>query len=122
MTGSSDDLADLCAAEKDAFSLCQVVLMLDEARANKDEAAIKAALAINMELWVGIRAFASSPSNGLVDVVRGNLITLSQYVSGKTVKQMQGLDDSVLDTLVNINLQISEGLLEGVNKAAKLAS
>ncbi len=51
--------------------------------------------------------------NDLPESVKDNLILLGNYVADTTLKSADGLKDETIDTLININLQISEGLLEG---------
>ncbi len=51
--------------------------------------------------------------NGLPEKVKDNLISLGNYVANTTFKSANNLKDETIDTLININLQISEGLLEG---------
>jgi hypothetical protein len=44
--------------------------------------------------------------------IRDNLIQLSQFVTQKTFEVSNGVTDEILDSLIAVNLQISEGLLE----------
>ena len=51
------------------------------------------------------------------DEVKENLQKLSKFVAEKTFENPKILSQQTMDTLVNINLQISEGLLEGLTAA-----
>jgi len=55
--------------------------------------------------------------NPLPEETKQNLIKLSQFVTQTTMAQGVELPAEVLDTFININLQISEGLLEAQPKA-----
>lgn len=105
---------DLSLTEQDAFSLSQAAIQLDQSRDDKDQLA--AALEQNMEIWVAIRTLISRAGDAVQADTRDNLVRLSQFVAESTMKHGVDVPASVLDTLININLQISEGLLEGDTK------
>jgi flagellar biosynthesis regulator FlaF len=107
----------LTAQEKDAFGLSRAAIALDNARnQSTDPASLAQALNHNLELWVAIRSFVSNEKNNVPSDVRENLLKLGQYVAEKTFKSADGLSDQELSSLININLQISEGLLEGASQ------
>jgi flagellar biosynthesis regulator FlaF len=107
-------LDDLKPGEQDAFGLVQAAVALDSAR--NDSAALAAALDHNMQLWVAIGTLAESPTNSLPATVKDNLVRLSKFVSETTLAHGVSIAQDALTTLININLQISEGLLEGCAK------
>jgi len=110
---------DLLAQEEDAYSLMQAAVLLDQARNCKEgseEATLEAALNNNLELWIAIRAAISQPANRFPDTVKENLVRLSKYVVSTTRIHGSAINEHALATLININLQISEGLLEGGEK------
>ncbi|SCA57868.1 conserved hypothetical protein [Candidatus Terasakiella magnetica] len=107
------DFDNLSSLEKDAFGLSRAAVLLDQARENDDAAALTNALNHNLEIWVAIRTFVSKEDNAVPADVRDNLLKLGQYVAEVTFKSAEGLSASDIASLVNINLQISEGLLEG---------
>jgi hypothetical protein len=111
-------------AEEMAFQLAQAAILLDCARRDKsfEPEALTAALNQNMETWVALRSIIKRSDCGLDDEVKDNLDRLARFVAertfviGETGKggRDAGLpDDGGIDSLININLQISEGLLEG---------
>ncbi len=69
-----------------------------------------------MELWVAIRMLVSRNGGGMTDETKDNLTKLSQFVAETTMNHGVDISAETLDTLININLQISEGLLEGMNR------
>ncbi|MDV7339048.1 flagellar biosynthesis regulator FlaF [Terasakiella sp. A23] len=108
---------ELSVQEKDAFGLSRAAVELDKARQDKgNQAGLANALNHNLELWVAIRTFVSKEENNVPADVRENLLKLGQYVAEVTFKSADGISDQDVSSLVNINLQISEGLLEGAGK------
>ena len=104
----------LSLPEEQALALSRAAIMLDQARQNlSDRTALGAALNQNLETWVAIRTIAQKPENGLSTSVQQNLVRLSNFVADSTFKSSETISEKTLDTLININLQISEGLLEG---------
>ena len=104
----------LSISEEEAFGLSRAAVMLDQAKQNRaDKVALATALNHNLELWVAIQGMVARRDNDLPESVKDNLISLGNYVADTTFKSADGLKDETIDTLININLQISEGLLEG---------
>jgi flagellar biosynthesis regulator FlaF len=112
-----DALPDLSAIEEQALVLSQAAIGLDQARAGvRDAGALAKALEANVEVWVAIRTLVEDPASAIQQNVRDNLLRLSMFVASTTFKHGIGIPDSTLNTLININLQISEGLLEGAKR------
>jgi len=110
---STLELQSMSTREKDALALTEAAVGLDQARGRATDLA--AALEHNLELWVAIRTLVSRPGNSLPATIRHNLVQLSGFVAGTTWRDGITIPDSRLDTLININLQIAEGLLQGGN-------
>jgi len=106
-----DDPDTFPSPVQEAYSLSEAAVMLDQARANKGSLAT--ALEHNMELWVAIRMLISREDNAIPPETSENLKRLSQFIAETTMLQGVEITSETLDTLININLQISEGLLEG---------
>jgi flagellar biosynthesis regulator FlaF len=105
----------LAVAEKQAMCLSRGALLLDQAKQKSDDRQLLTyALNENLEVWVAIKTIAERPDTGLSDSVRDNLIRLCNYVADTTFKSAEEISEQAIDTLININLQISEGLLEGL--------
>ena len=121
MTYDDATAEPLSISEEEAFDLSRAAVMLDQANGmldqakqnRADKAALAAALNHNLALWVAIQGIVARRDNGLHEKVKDNLISLGNYVADTTFKSAEGLRDETIDTLININLQISEGLLEG---------
>ena len=103
-------------AEEQAFQLSQAAIRIDQARRVKDKnpAALVDALNRNVEIWVALRSIVMREDCMLADEVKQNLTKLAQFVADRTFADGE-IANSTLDALININLQISEGLLEGLN-------
>lgn len=112
-----DNLPDLSGIEEQALVLSQAAIQLDQARSGKrDPLVLATALEANVEVWVAIRALVDDPATTLQPNVCENLRRLSVFVASSTFMHGINISDSTLNTLININLQISEGLLEGAKR------
>lgn len=107
--------------EKDAQALTNAALGISKAVAEKNQETLTAALQMNLEIWTGIRVVMGMEESPVAKETRDNLIRLSQYVTKTSHELTQNLQETTAETLVNINLQIAEGLLEGIAKAAEQA-
>jgi flagellar protein FlaF len=81
-----------------------------------------AALRQNWRLWTIFQASLLEPECTLPAPVRSNLLGLSNFVDRQTASLLAVRDPKKIDTLVNINRQISEGLLEGQRVGAARAA
>lgn len=111
----TDDVLSL--AEELAFQLSHSAIQLDQARqepANK--ALLATALEQNMETWIGLKTIVSADGCTLPDAVKVNLCQLAEFVTSRTLQGVEAVTASTVDALINVNLQISEGLLEGQAK------
>ena len=105
-------------AVEQAFQLSQAAIRLDLARLDRDSepARLLEALGSNLEIWMTLRYIVSRDDCQLPDDTRSNLIRLSRFVADRTFVNDGDMADATLDALININLQIAEGLLEGVEQ------
>ncbi|MGD9637720.1 MAG: flagellar biosynthesis regulator FlaF [Alphaproteobacteria bacterium] len=102
-------------AEQDAMVLVKAAVELTSARDRKDKGALVQALDSNLQIWVGIKTAAKRKENPLSSEIKQNLIKLADFVAQKTFELGENMNDTTLDTIINANLQISEGLLEKRN-------
>lgn len=109
----ADDDTPLSAIEEDANALAQTALALSRAVESKDQAALNAALDTNLQLWIGIRTLVARDDHPLPPEVRDNLTQLSHFVTQTTMAARDGQNTQDVEAMINTNLQISEGLLEG---------
>jgi len=111
----SDSATDqLSIIEEQAFQLSQSAIRLDQARTERESnnAVFAAALDQNLDVWMAIRTVAQRAVPGFSNDIRNNLVKLSHFVADTTFGGPENVGDSTVDTLININLQIAEGLLE----------
>jgi flagellar biosynthesis regulator FlaF len=108
---------NLTVAEEQAFQLSQAAIALDQAKAERSNLSkLAAALERNLEVWVGLKTIVSTDGCLLPDAVKDNLRRLANFVADRTLQGVENMADTTIDALININLQISEGLLEGAKK------
>ena len=101
-------------AQQEAYYLAKCGLDLSEAGKSGDKQQMVEALDNNQRLWVLIKTLMSSKNSKMPQETKDNLIKLADYVSRNTIKLGQNLDNmdqKMLSCFVNINRQISEGLL-----------
>ncbi len=100
--------------EMDAAAFSQAAYVLDQAKQNmKDKALGERALKYNQLLWSIVQDDVSTKDNKLPDEIKANLMSLSIFVDKQTTKGLASPTAEVFESLININLNISEGLMEG---------
>jgi flagellar protein FlaF len=83
----------------------------------------RAALRANWRLWTIFQASVVEPDCNLPMELRSNLLGLANFVDKLTVELLAQADAKKIDILINMNRQISEGLMEGARaKAAQSAT
>ncbi len=101
-------------AQQEAYYLAKSGLDLLEAFNSKDHAQMVEALDCNQRLWVMIKTLMSKGKTKLPEETRNNLVRLADYVARNTIvlgQDLDNVDQKMLNSFVNINRQISEGLL-----------
>lgn len=108
----------LTLIEEQAYQLARTALAIDGARARHgaDSPEARATLQDNLMVWVAIRTVAQRPDCTLMPEAKKNLVDLCNFMADKAFSP-DSLIDKTLDMIININLQISEGLLEGEKRA-----
>ncbi len=110
---------ELTVVEQQAFNLAQAAIQLDQSRiGERNLGKMAQALEHNLQVWIEIGVLVRSPESRLAENVRDNILKLRDFISDMTMKHGVDIPDTTLNTLININFQISEGLLEGA-KARK---
>jgi flagellar biosynthesis activator protein FlaF len=100
-------------ARSEAWALLEAARQLNKTKEGPiDE--FRAALRANWRLWTLFQANLVDADCKLPDQLRGNLLGLANFIDKTTVEMLVERDPKKIDTLVNINRQISEGLLEGM--------
>lgn len=111
MTKNTDQVRN---AEREASIMLNHAVALSQA-ANSDKESDKIlALDSNLKLWVEVETTLKDAKNLLPTEIKDNLLKLSKYVERLTLSKGVRMSKSDFDTLVNINMQISEGLVEAV--------
>ena len=101
-------------AEKEAVVLLNQAMALAKASTSTSEHEIIQALDSNLKLWVEIETSLKSAKNLLPEDIKSNLMKLSKFVERMILCKGLKMTKTDFDCLVNINMQISEGLVEAV--------
>ena len=111
MNGKIDQVKN---AENEAIILLNHAMELSRAAVSNDDLEKVSALDSNLKLWVEIETSLKSAKNLLPEDIKNNIIKLSKFVERLTLSKGAKMTKSDFDCLININMQISEGLLEAV--------
>lgn len=103
--------------QEDALALLRSAANISRTRQESDKAQLVMALDENFRLWTAIQTVAGKDSL-LARDTRENLLKLADFVVARTISEGASATERTLDTLENMNLQIAEGLLEGMAGAA----
>lgn len=101
-------------AEEEAAVLLNHAMKISKAFESNDDYLKLEALDDNLKLWVEIEMTLKNAKNLLPEDIKANLIKLSKYVEHLTLSKGVNMSRSDSDTLININMQISEGLLDAI--------
>ncbi len=99
-------------ARSEAWALLEAARQLNTTK-NGSIDEFRAALRANWRLWTIFQASLIEPDCTLPDAVRANLLGLANFIDKATVDLLADREPAKIDALVNINRQISEGLMEG---------
>jgi flagellar protein FlaF len=98
--------------EVEAMAFTKAALMLDEAKGQtEDYDAYAAALKFNQLLWTIIQADIVDTANTLPPQLKANILSLSIFVDKQTVKALADTNGDHLDSLIDINKNLAEGLM-----------
>ena len=110
----TDTLEQVKDAEAEAKILLNYAMALSKASTSGDKRQMLAALDNNLKLWVEIETSLKNAKNLLPEDIKSNLLSLSKFVEKLTLYKGVDMEKSDFDSLININMQISEGLFEVV--------
>lgn len=99
--------------EREAALLIKSAASLQSVRDNwlADTEALKGALTFNRKLWTIFMTSVTRDDNALPPVVRQNIANLGIYILNETREIMlDPIAPARLDTLININRQLAQGL------------
>lgn len=78
---------------------------------------VRDAIRLNWRLWTIFQAELTLETNPIPMDLRQNMLTLCQFVDNHTIICMSQLNPEQIKTLIDINRNIAQGLLEGVSAA-----
>jgi flagellar biosynthesis activator protein FlaF len=105
-------------ARTEAWALLEAARQLHQTKEGPIED-FRAALRKNWRLWTIFQASLSEADCTVPLPIRRNLLGLSNFIDRQTAQLLVTRDAAKIDVLVNINRQISEGLLEGQRASAR---
>lgn len=108
-------------ARSEAWALLEAARQLNATK-NGPVDEFRAALRANWRLWTIFQASLTEDDCPLSTELRGNLLGLANLIDRLSVELLSTTDISKVDTLVHINRQISEGLLEGARANSSRAA
>lgn len=98
----------------DAAVLEKCALRLRNLRSNVNSDQWKEILNYNLKVWTVIQAELCNPENTLPVEIKSNLLNLSNFVDKRTFEILwlgdNERDPKSLDVLINININIAQGL------------
>ncbi|MEG3618348.1 flagellar biosynthesis regulator FlaF [Magnetovibrio sp. PR-2] len=80
---------------------------------------LRDAIRLNWRLWTIFQAELTLDTNPVPFDMRQNMLTLCQFVDNHTIQCMSDLDPEKIKTLIDINRNIAQGLLEGLSNASQ---
>ena len=118
MGQASDKLMQ--AREKDAFALTKAAIFLDKAKQDlSNEELMADALNNNFMIWATIRETVKSNGDSMPSEISENLMKISDFVIKTSLVLREQMNESTIDTLINVNFNIAEGLLTNPEQAAQ---
>jgi flagellar biosynthesis activator protein FlaF len=105
-------------ARTEAWALLESARELSHAKTGPSERFL-AALRRNWRLWTIFQASLLDPQCTMPAEIRGNLIGLANFIDKRSAELLAKRDPSLVDALININVQIGEGLLAGARAAVQ---
>ena len=104
-----DTNRETAAAEVDAMVLRQAADRLQKAQQLPDEDYFEETLLYNQLIWTVIQSEMTA-ENPLSEEIKANLVSLSIFVDKQTAKAIGTREPELLNTLIDINRNISLGL------------
>lgn len=104
-------------ARSEAWALLEAARKLNQTKDGPIDD-FRAALRANWRLWTIFQASLIEPDCTMPNEIRGNLLGLANFIDKITVELLAERDTKKIDALLNINRQISEGLMEGARARA----
>lgn len=102
----------------EAWALIEAARRMAEAPTAEDpKAAMRDALRLNWRLWTIFQAELTAGTSKVPEEVRVNMLTLCKYIDQHTVGAIPFPTEQKMKVLIDINRNIANGLLEGLNNS-----
>lgn len=106
----------------EAWALTQAALRLKDAREAADRQAMLAAVRLNWRLWTIFQAELLDPDCMLPEGLRGNVLSLANFVDKHSVEVVARPQPEKLDILISINRELAGGLNEVPDMASPVVA
>lgn len=103
-------------AHTESWAMIEAAKRMAEAVLNGDKEAMRSSLRLNWRLWTIFQASLSETEEGIPQDIRENMLRLCLFVDKHTVASLAEPTPERLNTLVNINRNIAQGLLAGMQR------
>ena len=107
-------------ARTEAWALLESARELSHTKAGPTDRFL-AALRRNWRLWTIFQSSLLDPACTMPAEIRGNLLGLANFIDKRTAELLARPEPSLVEPLININVQIGEGLLAGARATAQQA-
>ncbi len=104
-------------ARTEAWALLEAARAINQTKDAPIEE-FRGALRKNWRLWTIFQASLLEPDCSMPDHLRANLLSLANFIDRITAELLVKPEPARITALININRQISEGLLEGLRSDA----
>ena len=94
----------------EAWALTRLALRLRDSKERNDASEMLEAVRINWRLWTILQAELLDPDCQLPEEVRGNVLSLAQFIDKHTVDIIADPKPEKLDVLISINRELAGGL------------
>lgn len=102
----------------EAWALIEAARRMAEATLAEDsKTAMREALRLNWRLWTIFQAELTAGNSNVPEDIRISMLTLCKYIDQHTVDAIPFPTEEKIRVLVEINRNIANGLLNGLNKA-----
>jgi len=103
-------------ARTEAWALLEAARELSHTKSGPVDP-FRAALRQNWRLWTIFQASLLDPACTMPSPIRGNLLGLANFIDKRTAELLAKPDPAGVEPLININVQIGEGLLAGARSS-----
>ena len=95
----------------EGWALLESARRLQDAQRNGAAETVLAAVRLNWRLWTIFQASLVDPECGVPNELRGNMLSLANFIDRRSAEIIANPKPELLDALVRINLEVGGGML-----------